>query len=401
MHFLVDIPPEVRLIIYDWYLVAHQSLRANNRVQPNNSHFRLLQVCQRIRDEASPCLHRYVSLLHEYQIAAFIRVAKHAQEITQVDVANDGRVMTSRDERHRTVSPVSRLFLALRMMPNLRRLRVFDCRQGLPAPGGPRFHGLVRLRSEEALFPDEQSKIRLPIYELHVQSGTRSLLFSRIQPEVVRTLRLSGGCALPDSSFTPALRHLTLDTVTGNFFDRKSLHETFVAADLEYFSYRLGDRLAFEIRDSHLHSLSLIGRSLRKLVLLGCSRFTSLALQELLVDLRQLEHLTLDLITVKDSELQHDFITPVSPSLSCFKLCITNARLTIVHAEEEASLADAFESLLARERHPKAAYLYLRDAVLNEGERRSRLQTLAERQGIEMVLGDWRNENEVYDHEIM
>lgn len=250
------------------------------------------------------------------------------------------------------------------------------------------------------MFPEEQTKIRLSIYELHVQSGTRSILFSRIKPETVRTLRLSGGCALPDTLFTPALRHLTLDTVTGNYFDRRSLHETFVGAQLECFVYRMGDRLAFELRDSHVRSLGLkMGRNLRKLVLLGCSRFSSLALRELLLDLRQLEYLALDLVTMKDSELQHDFIGSTSPSLTCFKLCVTNARLTVVHAQEEAALADAFELFLARESPPKHAYLHLRDTILDEGGRRSRLDVLASRRAIQLSLADWRKKSEVYDHE--
>ena len=203
----------------------------------------------------------------------------------------------------------------------------------------------------------------------------------------------------PPALLTPALRHLTLDTVTGTYFDLRSLHEVFAGADLRCFTYRMGHSLAFEMRDSHLRSLPLLGQNLRKLVLLGCSRFSSLVLQEVLVDLHELEYLALDIVTVQDSELEHDFITPISASLRFFKFRIFNEKLSIEHIVEEGSLADAFESLLRRGSPPlKLACLHLRDAVIEEGGRRSRLHALAEQQSTHLRLGDWKNDNEVYDH---
>ncbi|VDB86510.1 unnamed protein product [Peniophora sp. CBMAI 1063] len=330
-----------------------------------------------------------------------MRTATHIENIVWADVANDGRVLASRDERYRTVSPVSRLYQALRMMPHLTSLRVFDCRQGLQAPDNLRLHGRVQLRSEEALFPNEHVRMRLQIYELHHEPRSRSLLFVKVQPDTVRTLRLSGNCTLPNNLSTTSLRSLVLDTVTGSYLDLRSLHEIFVGANLDDFAYRMGHPLAFEMRDSHLHSLPLLGRNLRRLVLLGCSRFSSISLQEVLAGLHELKHLALDIITVLDSDLKHDFISPLPVSLIRFKFSISNEKSTVEHIEEETLLANAVELLLRRRNPPKLTYLHLRDAIFDRGGRRTRLQHIAKAHEVRLVLGDWRNENDMYDEEIM
>jgi hypothetical protein len=92
----MDLPPEVRLEVYAFYVLYARCL--TNRRQPSNRHFRLFRVCKQIAAEAESTVFTYVSLLHEHQIRAFIANVpdKLASRITYADVANDGRVITSR-----------------------------------------------------------------------------------------------------------------------------------------------------------------------------------------------------------------------------------------------------------------------------------------------------------------
>ena len=89
----LHLPVELRLEIYELFLAAHQRVLRDS--QPSNSHLRLLRTCSLIAAEAGPLLRRYVSLLHEHQIAAFLIRAPLEQvaRIEWADVANDGRVL--------------------------------------------------------------------------------------------------------------------------------------------------------------------------------------------------------------------------------------------------------------------------------------------------------------------
>lgn len=128
---LLNLPVEIRLHIYEIFLDDHQRLRRNGR-QPSNAHLRVLGLCRAIRYEAALILRQYISLSHELQINVFIRFADNhdCSHIQWADVANDGRFFRSDGADQGT--PVSNLHIALRCLPNLKHLRVFECRRGIP-----------------------------------------------------------------------------------------------------------------------------------------------------------------------------------------------------------------------------------------------------------------------------
>lgn len=90
------IPVEIRLVIYELFLAEHRHVVDN--VQPSNNHIRMLYTCRQITHEARPIISRYVSLRHERQINAFILRTDDslAAQVLWADVANDGRVRTSK-----------------------------------------------------------------------------------------------------------------------------------------------------------------------------------------------------------------------------------------------------------------------------------------------------------------
>lgn len=89
--FFLALPVELRCEIYDTYLDNHRHVRY--REQPSNRHLRLLLTCKQVYAEAKPILQRYVSLLHERQIAVFIKSKVAFDCVTYADVANDGRLV--------------------------------------------------------------------------------------------------------------------------------------------------------------------------------------------------------------------------------------------------------------------------------------------------------------------
>ena len=95
MASLFALPTELRLHIYDLLLADHRHVRMKQ--QPSNAHFRLLHTCRQFSEEAGSSFRRYISLLHEHQINAFLLFAEpsFASQIEWADVANDGRVFQS------------------------------------------------------------------------------------------------------------------------------------------------------------------------------------------------------------------------------------------------------------------------------------------------------------------
>ncbi|KAI0034321.1 hypothetical protein K488DRAFT_45870 [Vararia minispora EC-137] len=386
---LIELPAELRLNIYEYFLLRHTRIKGGN--QPNNSHLALARVCRTIHIEATPLLHTYISLRTEHQISKFVYHvdASRCNVVTWADVANDGRVMLTPQS-----SPVSRLFLALRKMTGLKCLRVFDCKSGVRAPDGPRFHGRVILKSEEAMFPDDGAMARstpIETYKLCVSPTTRSTLFTNIPPTHICTLRLSGDCIFPDASDFSSLRELILDAVTGNHFDRRALDSTFTSSRLETFCYRMGGMGSLELRDSHLESLRTgIGTTIRRLALVGCSRLTGNGLAALFDQLRNLTYLALDMITVR--QLQVGFIRVLSPKLELFKFAITNVSYAQPLIAEEVMLCDEIESLIDRDQPPQSMHLKLRDEVLQSSGRWAKWETMVKHRGIDLRTGVWGTE---------
>ena len=84
---LLALPPEIRLIIFDFFL--HLALDSRH-----NGHLRLLQTCTQIAAEAGPIVRQYISLKDESQIRGLLFDAHrdHLAQVCTADVANDSRL---------------------------------------------------------------------------------------------------------------------------------------------------------------------------------------------------------------------------------------------------------------------------------------------------------------------
>ncbi|KAI0361206.1 hypothetical protein OH77DRAFT_1443378 [Trametes cingulata] len=392
----LDLPVELRLVIYEQFLVDHQQVR--RKTQPSNAHIRLLYTCRQIAQEAAPVLRRYISLLHERQIQTFLLHAPPSlcTQVEWADVANDGRVFRG-GETDQEDKPLSSLHVALDRMTALRRLRVFQCRQGLPInlQNTMSLHRSRRLglRFERAMFP--RNAPALQMYELHISPETRVELFDALSPRALVALRLSGEIVAPPGERNPmpvpALRHLTLHGITGNFFDRHTVDECFPGARLQSFAYALGHRLGFELRNHHLDSLAAVyGNSLRELVLLGCSRLSSTNISRCLESLPVLEYFALHLVTV--DELRSNFVLSLPPKLTVFKLQVINAWYAIALKEEERGLCDAIETaVLLREPRYRHVCVCFRTQLMTEDGRRDRWENIARDRGVNLEIGPWES----------
>ena len=242
------------------------------------------------------------------------------------------------------------------------------------------------------MFPSQLTQALLS-YELYLSANTRAMLFKQINHLSLTTLRLSGECHLPaESALMPALRDVTLLNVTGNYFDRHTFDHCFREASLRSFRYSLGDGIAFEMRDSHLRSLyEGPGRTLRSLVLLGCSRLSSSELSTCLRSLTELNYLAISLVTVE--EQRTNFVSAVPSSVAVFKLHVSNAWYAIKLLAEERRMCDAIESdILSRVPPPQAVSLHFRSLLTEEEGRRAVWEELAQRHGIILHVGPWEEQ---------
>ncbi|KZT72750.1 hypothetical protein DAEQUDRAFT_722365 [Daedalea quercina L-15889] len=393
----LDIPVEVRLVVYDMYLMGHRRVRQKR--QPTNGHLKLLRTCRQVQDEAAHILWRYVSLRDELEINAFILNTSDAAaaRVLWADVANDTRVfmpLEAKKEEGTKPSPLSNLHLALRRMPSLQRLRVFQCRRGLPANiQGSRAAARLALEFEFAMYPSGTAP-PLSAYEIFMDAETRVQPFQVIAPRSVKQLRLSGEVRLPSSLETPSLRQVTLHSITGNHFDRNSIENTFPGAALESFLYAQGHRLGFELRNRHLESVvALSGSRLRTLVLLGCSRLSSAIIAACLEQLPLLEVFALSLVTV--DELRTNFLHSLPLTVSVLKLHIINAWYAVPLLVEERGLCETLENnVMVREKPPTRMALNFRERLLVEDGRRERLLEIAELHGVALTIRPWENDCE-------
>jgi hypothetical protein len=85
---LLTLPPEIRLIIFDFCL--HLALSSRH-----NGHLSLLQTCTQIAAEAGPILRQYLCLKDESQIRGLLFEAHsgHLAQVCTADVANDSRLI--------------------------------------------------------------------------------------------------------------------------------------------------------------------------------------------------------------------------------------------------------------------------------------------------------------------
>ncbi len=218
-------------------------------------------------------------------------------------------------------------------------------------------------------------------------------LFDTVPPTALVSLRLSGEIvAAPGDRGpqpTPALRELALDGVIGTFFDRHTIDECFPGACLHSFTYVLGHRLGFELRNNHLESLVAgHGAHLRTLVLRGCSRLSSTVVSRCLEALPALEYFALSLVTV--NEAQSNFVESLPPKLAVFKLQVINAWYAIPLMEAERGLCDAIESkVLLRETPYLRVCLCFRLQLMTEEGRQERWTQIAQERHVQLDMGRW------------
>ncbi|CAL1695456.1 unnamed protein product [Somion occarium] len=386
------LPLELRLAVYETFLAQHQSVHQSQ--QPSNEHIRVLRTCTQIYHEASPIFARYISLLHERQIHAFLACPGVIQpsQVLWADVANDGRLLHTDKNSY----PLSQLYLAMRMLSSLQHLRVFDCRQGLPISLHSMRSKQISLQFEQAMFAESSGRPSLYSYELFLNPHTRSKPFSMVASQSLRCLRLSGECHISaDVKAMPHLRRLVLYGVTSNYFDRNNLQDCFFGAELTEFSYAVGAKNGFLIRDHHIRSLaSGIGRNLRKLVLLGCSRLTSVALAECLGALSNLEYFALSMITV--DELDVNFLALLPRTVSTLKFSITNAGYTMPFIAQERAICNTLEDDVFN-RVPRLLRIAVdfRPLLMDEEGRRERWETILRHRRTPLYIGNWMQREDV------
>lgn len=256
-------------------------------------------------------------------------------------------------------------------------------------PGAAR----LALEFELAMYPSGTAP-PLSSYEVYVDAETRVQAFQVISPRSLVRLRLSGEVRLPPTMETPALRQITLHSITGNHLDRSHLEEPFSGAQFESFVYAQGHRLGLDLRNHHLESINALSRSrLRTLVLLGCSRVSSATIAMCLEQLPRLEVFAISFIGVDEPET--DFLRYLPPSVFVLKLHISNTLYALPHLVGERSLCDTLEqSIMVRHRPPKLMALNLRQRLLDEGGRSDRFLKVAQLHGIQLRIGPWESELE-------
>ncbi|KAH7911962.1 hypothetical protein BJ138DRAFT_1149504 [Hygrophoropsis aurantiaca] len=392
---LMDLPLEIRLLIYQGFLAEHQRIKQSR--QPSNSHMQLLRTCRQVYIEAGIMFRQYLSLRNEIEMERYCHLHSSADEVNStvrwIDVANDGRMVETLHSGQ--ISPASQLYLILRNLPSLEKLRVFNVRNYHPyAISVP--HLRYHLDFEGAMFPSTCYLTKLRSYELYLDPTTRVIPFKTISGKHIESLRLSGDCHLSPQTTGSllSLRHLTLRGITGNSFDQMPFNICFSGCMLQSFSHVQGHRLGFEIRNNHLESLVKgPGAHLRKLVLLGSSRLTSSVIASCLHNLPTLEYLALSLVTV--NELRDNFVLAIGPSISVLKLQITHAWYATPLFEEERLICNALEERLLNPRPPlTAVFVSFHSRLMSEDGRQERWMAIAETARLVLKIGPWEDDEE-------
>jgi len=246
------------------------------------------------------------------------------------------------------------------------------------------------------MFPGANGhKPLLQVYELHLDPSTRVNPFQTLPSNQIRSLRLSGDCRLKAETPFPALRHLTIQSVTSNAFDKIRFDNSFPDCQLDSFIHAQGHRLGFEIRNVHLESLVAgPGSRLRKLVLLGSSRLSSAAVASCLRNLPTLEYFAFCLVIV--NELRENFILSLGPSLQVLKLQITHALYAVPLFKEERMICDTLEERILRRHSPHAVvHVSFHSELMAEDGRQDRWTDIAAAQHLTLKIGPWEDEEEI------
>ncbi|KAF8446018.1 hypothetical protein L210DRAFT_3528909 [Boletus edulis BED1] len=249
---------------------------------------------------------------------------------------------------------------------------------------------------EGAMYPhgDDATLPHLTSYELYLDPSTRVTPFDRLPDHRVCSLRLSGECRLSSKASFPALRHLTIRSVTSNAFDRLDFNSVFAGSQLESFIHSPGDRLGFEVRNMHLQSLiDGPGRCLRKLVLLGCTLLSSSEIASCLRSLPTLEYFALSIVIV--NELRENFILALGPCLRTLKLQVTHAWYAVPLFDEERVICNSLEEWVLSPNSPLATiYVSFHNRLMIEDRREERWKRIAHAQHLTLKIGPWEDSEE-------
>jgi hypothetical protein len=245
------------------------------------------------------------------------------------------------------------------------------------------------LQVEEAMFPMRGEAPILESYELFLNPDTRIQACASVPSERLRDLRLSGTCNLPNSPSFPALQHLSMTAVKGNYFESHLLDACFHGAQLQSFTFVQAERLGFELRDENLRSLVRgPGACLHTLVLRFCGRLTSSALTECLRALPILRHFTLSLIASDD--LLDNFVLALPATLDVLNLQISHVWYRVHPVDGVRALCDALEERFLLRRPPlqrvRAAFA---PWAMSDTGRRARWEMIAQTTGLDLTLDDW------------
>ncbi|KAF9650525.1 hypothetical protein BDM02DRAFT_3112059 [Thelephora ganbajun] len=284
-------------------------------------------------------------------------------------------------------------------MTSLRSLRVFETQR--PVFVDP--HGLASKRLitdfERALFPsDTADQPPLSTYELLLPGRTNVTLLTALRSPFIETLRLSGTVQIANtpSATLKNLKHLTINNVQGSYFDTRDFSQDFPSIHtLESFIYSQTDRLSFELRDHHLHTISTAANSLRKLVLINCRKLTTATIAHCLKQFQRLEHFALALVTTL--ELEVNFIRDtLPPTIRILRLAIQNERWMRVFVDKEGDIYRTVGNLMQETGGVLTEVsLHMRPEFLRDPTWGAWLSNAAHHSCILLTLGPWINSERI------
>ena len=246
---------------------------------------------------------------------------------------------------------------------------------------------------ERALFPSDASdQPPLSSYELLLPGKTTVTLLSALRSPSIETLRLSGTIRIAGipSTTLKNLKHLTFNDVQGSYFDTRDLFQDFPSiSTLESFICSQTNLLSFELRDRHLHTISVATHSLRKLVLIDCRKLTTATIAHCLKQFQQLEYFALAFVTTV--ELEVNFIRDTLPlTIQVLRLAIRNERWTRAFVAEEEGIYRTVGNLMEeRGGMLSEVSLAMRQELLKDPMWEAWLTRAAHRSDIRLSIGPW------------
>jgi hypothetical protein len=250
----------------------------------------------------------------------------------------------------------------------------------------------MSLLIEGAMFPTP-CQAALSTYELYLKPNTKIQMSSNTVPtDALRSLRISGTCALHGAGRYPQLTHFAMSSVKGNYFESSGL-AALAGAPLVSFAHVQADSLSYELRDLHLHQLVAdgnVGRTLRTLVLCGCTRLTTAGVAASLALLPMLEHFALAIVTQDPPTA--GFVHALPPGLRVFKLRLARLRKwSLPFVPERRAVWAAVEDDVLR-RTPALEVVCLDDDIDTTDDFVDSWRSIASNQRFILRLGAWAEE---------